>query len=431
MVPPSVSSAPSQTLPGARSALILLLLINLLNYIDRSVLAAVQPRISAELLSGDPDPNAKSGWLATAFLVTYMLAAPIFGLMADRMRRWLIVGLAVILWSLATGASGLAATFIMLLSTRIFVGIGEAGYGPSAPTLIADYYPLEKRGSVLAWFYMAIPVGSALGYALGGLIEPRLGWRAAFYAAVLPGIALGIVAIYQRDPPRGHQTAPRQRPRLADYLTLLRIPSYLLDTAGMTALTFAIGGISYHMPKYLEYRYHAAGMTPAVNVSTVFGGITALAGIIATLSGGWLGDRLRSRYAGSYFLVSGAAIVISAPLIVLMLYTPFPTCWGVIFLAVFFLFFNTGPANTILANVTKSAVRATAFAVNILVIHLLGDAVSPPLLGWIVDLSPGKDNWDPAFMIVAGMTAIAGLLWLLGIPHLQRDTLKAQNSQTP
>src|ERR1051325_3636201 len=150
-----------------RFALALLLAINLFNYIDRYVLAAVEPEIGHQFFSMKPDDPAtleKTGSLATAFLVSYMVTAPLFGWLADRMSRWLLVGISVLLWSLASGGSGLAFTFAMLLITRLFVGIGEAGYGPAAPTIIADLYPVERRGYVLSYFYMAIPVGSALGY---------------------------------------------------------------------------------------------------------------------------------------------------------------------------------------------------------------------------------------------------------------------------
>src|SRR5438552_12381292 len=128
---------------SARLAVALLLCINLFNYIDRYVLAAVEPDIGAEFFGmkrDDPATLAKTGSLATAFLVSYMITAPIFGWLADRVSRWLLVGLSVAVWSLATGASGLAATFSILLITRCFVGIGEGGYGPAAPTLIADLY---------------------------------------------------------------------------------------------------------------------------------------------------------------------------------------------------------------------------------------------------------------------------------------------------
>ena len=186
----------------------------------------------------------------------------------------------------------------------------------------------------------------------------------------------------------------------------------------MAAMTFAIGGISYWMPKYLVDRPGAGDLG---FVNTVFGGILALGGLLATLVGGWLGDRLKPRLPSSYFLVSGVAILIASPLILVMVHTPFPYAWGVIFLVVFFLFFNTGPSNTILANVTHPSVRATAFAVNIFVIHALGDAAAPPILG---KLGHGG-QWDKAFGLVAAVTALAGVLWLWGCRYLAADTAAA------
>jgi len=412
---------PKAPLPGARASLVLLLLINLFNYIDRYVLAAVEPKIRDEFFRPD-DPNAlaKMGSLATAFMVSYMVAAPIFGWLADRMSRWLLVGVGVILWSLASGASGLAPVFGVLLLTRLFVGIGEAGYGPAAPTIISDLYPVKRRGAVLSWFYMAIPVGSALGYVLGGIVADSFGWRWAFYVVVPPGILLGILCLMKRDPRIGtaaHRSSTRASMR--DYLALLKIRSYVLDCAGMTAMTFAIGGISFWMPHYVA-EYRQAGSLAHVN--TVFGGLTVVGGLTATLLGGLVGDALRARFPGSYFLVSGWGILIACPFVIAMLYTPFPWAWAMIFLSVFFLFFNTGPSNTILANVTRPGVRATAFALNIFLIHALGDAVSPPLLGKIVG---GQHRWNAAFFVVAAVMALAGVLWLYGSRYLHADTLAA------
>src|SRR5205823_10454936 len=148
----------------------------------------------------DVNAMTKTGLLAVAFFITYMVSAPILGLLADRISRWLIIGLAVTLWSLASGGSGLAATFAILFITRIFVGIGEGGYGPTAPTILADLFPIATRGRIMAIFCAAIPVGSALGYVLGGLVTSRLGWRWAFYLVTPPGLLLGLLCFWQRDP---------------------------------------------------------------------------------------------------------------------------------------------------------------------------------------------------------------------------------------
>src|SRR6266487_3510767 len=184
---------------GARSALFLLLAINLFNYIDRQILAALEPDIRETFFAAN-DSNAmtKTGFLGVAFFITYMVSAPILGLLADRISRWLIIGSAVILWSIASGGSGLAATFAILFGTRIFVGIGEGGYGPAAPSMLSDLFPIETRGRIMAIFCAAIPVGSALGYVIGGLVGTHLGWRWAFYLITPPGLLLGLLCFWQR-----------------------------------------------------------------------------------------------------------------------------------------------------------------------------------------------------------------------------------------
>jgi MFS family permease len=149
---------------GATRALLLLLAINLFNYLDRYILAAVEPLIAKEFFAeNDPTAMARTGSLATAFLVSYMVLAPACGALADRMSRWVIIAFGVGVWSLASGWSGLAGTFAALIVSRIFAGVGEAAYGPAAPTIISDLYPVEKRERMLSYFYIAIPVGSALG----------------------------------------------------------------------------------------------------------------------------------------------------------------------------------------------------------------------------------------------------------------------------
>jgi MFS family permease len=410
--------------PGARTALALLLAINLFNYVDRQVLAAVEPLIREHFGVS----QAKMGWLATAFLVSYMLCSPVFGWLGDRTSRWMLVAVGVMLWSVASGGTGLAPTFAILLITRCFVGVGEAAYGPVAPTILSDLFPVSIRGRILSWFYLAIPVGSALGYVAGGwiatrsvrwgLATPGEGWRWPFYAVVIPGVALGVWALFMRDPKRESALAPSHRPRAADYLALAKIPSYVLDCAGMTAMTFAIGGIGFWMPTYI-YEYRLNKTVDLGKINLIFGVITVIAGFAATMLGGMAGDALRKKHPGSYFLVSAAGLLTGFPLLLLVLFTPFPFAWIFVALAVFCLFFNTGPSNTILANVTPPHIRATAFAVNILIIHMFGDAVSPPVMGWIAD----HYNMDAAFAVVSVMFLIGGLLWLWGARYLERDTL--------
>ena len=413
--------AANKAVSGARSALFLLLAINLFNYIDRQVLAALEPDIRASFFAaGDMNAMWKTGLLGDAFFVTYMISAPILGLLADRISRWLIIGSAVILWSLASGGSGLAATFSILFATRIFVGIGEGGYGPAAPTILADRFPIETRGRIMSIFYSAIPVGSALGYVIGGVIGAHWGWRWAFYLVTPPGLLLGLLCFWQRDPRVAARHLEQESPRrsIRDYLRLFRTRSYLINCVAQTLMTFVTGGLGFWAAAYLRYR----NQSPEVGM-TIFGLITVVAGLVSTLLGGVIADKLRSRFAGSYFWVSGIGMLIACPFFIATLYTPFPAAWIPMFFAIFFLFVNTGPSNTALANVSLPAVRATAFAVNILVIHALGDVQAFWLLGYI----GGHTNMHVAFLFVSGVIFLSGLVWLMGVKYLPGDTAAVES----
>ncbi|HEX8371773.1 MAG TPA: MFS transporter [Chthoniobacterales bacterium] len=423
-----MTNSPAAILPGARKSLALLLAINLFCYLDRYILAAVIPDIKETFLAGEPDANSKAGLLTTAFLLSYMLTAPLFGWLADRYSRWMIIGFSVALWSLACGASGLATGFVMLLLTRVFLGVGEAGYGPAAPTIISDFYPVEKRGQVLAWFFMAIPVGSALGYAFGGLMSGWLGWRWAFYLVVPPGILLALLCFFMKEPRRESASSDAPKPGWEDYKKLLRIPSLVTNILAQAAMTFAIGGLSVWAPTYL---YEDRGV-PKDQASLIFGGILAGTGLVSTLLGGWLGDKLRPRYPGSYFLVSGCGMLLAFPATIIMLYVPMPYAWIFIALAMFFLFLNIGPSNTAIANVTPPSMRATAFAANILLIHLLGDVPSPYLMGlikdrgWLLGLVEGRQGtWADSFTAVSLVMLVAGVVWICSQKSLVRDTERA------
>jgi MFS transporter, Spinster family, sphingosine-1-phosphate transporter len=406
----------------ARLGLLLLLGINLFNYVDRQIIASVE----VDIRNTFGVSEFSMGVVASVFLVVYMATSPIFGYFADRGGRWKLVGISIILQSLASLGSGLAGTFAILILMRCLVGIGEACYGPVAPTLLSDLFSRDVRGKIMAWFYAAIPVGSALGYVIGGLMLKMTGdWRWGFYVITIPGMLLGIACFFLKDPPRGLSDGVTVvgKPTMAQYWALFRNKSFFYNCAGMTALTFAIGGIAFWMPTYLR---EERGIQPGP-ANMVFGAIAIVSGLSATLLGGWLGDKLRPRFPGSYFLVSAAGMLVGFPMFLLLLFTPFPYAWAVIFAACFCLFFNTGPSNTILANVTHPSIRASAFAANIFVIHALGDVLSPPLIGLIKQYSSFK--W--AFAMVSFTMFLGGIFWLLGAPHLEEDTraATAQNGE--
>ena len=403
--------------------LLLLFAINLLNYIDRYVLPGVLPLVEEAFPSVT---KTGLGMLAPAFLVVYMIASPLFGLLGDRMRRFTLVGIGVQLWSLATAAAGLARSFTQLFITRMFVGVGEASYVATAPTIISDLYPVTSRGKVLSFFYVAIPVGSALGYLIGGAVGVAWGWRSAFYLVGLPGLVVGLACYFMPEPVRGgtEEVEAAQLERylerkvgLADYLGLLRIRSFLINTLGMTAYTYAVGGISYWMPTYLNQE---RGL-PLEKATFMFGLVTVVAGIAGTLSGGWLGDRLARRWSGAYFLVSGAGMLLAFPAFYTGLVHPSPAVyWPAIAVAELLLFVNTGPSNTVLVNVTMPRIRTAAVAFNVLIIHALGDVLSPVIMGRIADSSSLGD----AFLSTTAVVLLSGVCWLCGVPFLGRDTAR-------
>jgi MFS transporter, Spinster family, sphingosine-1-phosphate transporter len=385
------------SLPYRRYALGLLLTVNLLNYIDRQVLYAVFPLVKSALALSD----TALGLLGSAFMVVYMVTAPLFGWLGDRRSRTALAAGGLTLWSLATMGAGVAGSYPQLFLARSLVGVGEASFGTVSPGLVADYFSRERRGRVLSWFYLAIPVGSALGYLLGGVIGHRYGWQAAFLLVGAPGLALVVLVARLRVP----LATPARAPRAGRYRELLANRSFVLNTLAMTAMTFALGGLAQWMPTFL-YRVHRLDVARA---NTLFGGITVVAGIFGTLAGGWLGDRLQQRRADGYLLVSAWGFLLALPLAAYALLAGSRTgCLGGIFGAELCLFLNTGPLNTVIVNVTRRQLRAMAFAANIFVIHALGDAISPTVIGLL------SDRWGlrPALLVTVAAVALAALFCL-------------------
>lgn len=362
------------------TALLLLTALNLLNYMDRSVLSAVQTQIQDEFHRS----NADMGLVTTAFFWVYMLAAPLMGPLADRFsRKWIVVSGGV-LWSLATLLTAVTHNYTTLLVRHSIVGIGEVSFGILAPTLIADLFPEAKRGRILGVFYLAIPVGTALGYLVGGPIGDAHGWRAPFYLAGAPGLLLALAISFLPEPPRGIQDSIPETAERKSFEGLLHNKAFWTATLGMAFMTFALGGIAVWMPTFLVrergYSVGAAG--------TMFGLILAFDGVVASLLGGWVGDKLLPRFKGAYYLVSAVTLALGVPTMVFALNSHGRPMQIAILIAGFLLLFNTSPLNAALINAVGPHIRATALAVNIFVIHLLGDASSPWIIGRLADRVP-------------------------------------------
>ncbi|HTG34391.1 MAG TPA: MFS transporter [Thermoanaerobaculia bacterium] len=397
----------------ARWGLFVLTFVNLFNYLDRFVVASLVESLKRPAPEGLSLSDSELGWLATGFILVYMLTSPIFGTIGDRGGRPRLIAAGVAVWSLATALGGFARGFVSLFIARSTVGVGEAAYGTVSPALLADYFPVEQRGRVFAVFSAAIPIGSAAGYVLGGAVDHWLGWRAAFFVAGVPGLLLAWLTSRLYDPPRGAQDgvvahaaghgAIGGQARAA-YAALLRNIPYVLIVLGYAAYTFALGALAFWTPAFLE-RERGLARTDA---TVQFGVIVVITGFLGTFIGGWLGDRLLPRLRESYLWVSGLATLAAVPFAWIAFTAHDRWAYTAAFvIAEILVFVSTGPVNSAIINVVEPDRRATAVALSILAIHLLGDVPSPPLIGFVSDHS----SLGRALLILPFAFALAGLIW--------------------
>ncbi len=376
--------------------------LNILNYVDRNILFAVQSEIQKEFVVS----KAEIGVLTSAFFFTYMFAAPLVGWMGDRFPRKNIVVFGIIIWSGFTLLTWFTHDYWQLLIRHAIVGIGEASYATIAPTLIADSFPLAKRGRMLSIFFLGLPVGSAVGYFAGGLIGYHWGWRMPFMIAGIPGFLLALLLWMLPEPPRG-QTEEIAPSNVRSTLSgLLRNVAFVIVSLGMALYTFAVGGMQVWIPTFLV---QLRGMN-LQTANIVFAIILGFNGVFATLLGGWLGDRWLKKYFGAYYSFSGIAMLVAVPFMVLAIYTKGKMMLPAIFVAVFLLLVGTGPSNAALVNSVGPQIRSTALAVNVFIIHLLGDAFSPAVIGRIADWKSLPVAFWTAFLAAA----ISGVIFLYG-----------------
>jgi MFS transporter, Spinster family, sphingosine-1-phosphate transporter len=385
------------------TALILLTALNLLNYIDRSVLFAVQPLVQSEFHL----TNTQVGYLTSAFLGFYMIAAPFTGPLADRYSRKMIIVLGAIFWSALTLLTAVTHTYWELLVRHTLVGVGEATFVTIAPTFVADLFPESKRGRIFGVFYLAIPVGTAAGYLLGGKLGPHFGWRFPFYIAAFPGFLLALSLLFIPEPPRGQFDSLQETPNRGTIRGLARNPAFWAVTLGMAAGTFSLGGVQVWMPTFLS---RVRGYT-LESANLMFGKIVVVDGILASLAGGWLGDRLLPRMKSSYYFVSAISMGLGVPVMIVGLFSRGRLMLPAITVAAFLLLLNTSPLNTALVNSVGAHIRATAIAVNIFIFHLLGDVPSPTLMGYVAD----RRSLQAAFILPVIAMAVSSAILFYGM----------------
>ncbi len=415
----------------ATRTLLILASLNLLDYLDRYLIASLGSLVKGEMGLSD----RAFGFLGTAFFLVYFLSSPVFGYLGDRFGRIRLMAGGAVLWSLATSLTYWVASYPMLVLARGLVGVGEASFGTLAPAYLADILPLSRRSRALGFFYLALPVGSALAYLVGGLVGGRWGWRPAFLLAGLPGLALaamvlrlpGVEGVGQGIPTDETPVppAPAPAPNALSHTSLWRgardlwrLPTLKRVTLGYGMITFTLGGLAFWMPRYLEA---AKGLEMAQANYLLFGAVT-VAGGLGTLAGGFLGDRLLSYTLNAPLLVGGLGVALSLPLAALAIFSPDPVFYVPALVgAIFLLFLNPGVLTAVVVSVAGPRRRAQAVALNIVVIHLVGDVPSPFLIGWVADIWGLK--WGVSLTL---LTLMAGaVLILMAMPHLSRDLAAA------
>jgi MFS transporter, Spinster family, sphingosine-1-phosphate transporter len=421
-----MASAPGNFVPSRAAywTLAALFGMNLLNFVDRYILAAVLKPMQADAPVGLGLNDAQAGSVQSVFYITYALISPVIGWLGDRVPRKYVLAASVGLWSLATFCSGLARSYPEMLLARAVLAVGEATYTALAATLIADLFPRQQRGWALTFFYLAVPLGAAVGYPLGGFVSAGFGWRTAFYVVGLPGLAVALAALALREPQRGAteaMTAEQLRRQQAMpfswqiYGSLVRNRSFFYNALAMAMFTFALGGLQVWAPKYF------AGL-PGLDLESAnfyLGIVLVVSGIVGTSLGGWLAERLARRWQGAYFWLSGLTLLGSVPFILIALGASHPAViFPALLVGLILAFMNIGPSNTIIANVAPPKIRAGAVAINLFVTRVLGDIPSPTLMGLVSD-STGHLFWGVALAIPALIAA--GVFFCLGGPHLQDD----------
>jgi predicted MFS family arabinose efflux permease len=405
--------------PGrARYALGVLFAINLFNYIDRQVISGVLPLVQQDLQLSD----TALGWLASAFMVLYLLGSIPLGVLGDRVARNRLIAVGVGMWSTATFLSGLARSYGQLFVTRALVGIGEASYGPTATAMVSDLFPRERRGLVNGLFNAAIPLGGAIGVIAGGLVGSRYGWRAAFLLVGVPSLALTVLAWRLGDPPRGGQdrlpTDTTDGPRggfFESVLGLFRTPTYVMVCVVGMLVAFAVGAFNHWLPLYL----HRVKRFSVPEASFWFGVLSAAGGFIGVVAGGLVGDLLSRRTPAGHLLTIAAGFLLAAPAgVVMMLAEDRAVFLPALFFAVTFLVLYIGSVNAVIHNVVHPTLRATAVAIFVFIVNLGGAALSPAVVGLVSDR---RQSLQTAMLMLPILVFFAGLIALAAATVVAAD----------
>lgn len=402
--------------------LVMLTLVYVFNFIDRQLLVILQESIKEDLKLSDTQLGMLSGFTFAIFYVT--MGIPIARL-ADKGNRRNIVAVSLGLWSIMTGLSGLAMSFIHLLLARIGVGVGEAGGSPPAHAMISDYFPPGKRATALSVYSTGIYFGMLVGFLMGGYLNQELGWRTAFYVLGVPGVLFSILFYaFVKEPRRGATDASTSTTREQSLLDVVRllyaIPTFRYLAAATALHCFCIYGLLNWTPSFLS-RLH--GMTKA-EIGVSLGLILGITGALGTFFGGYMTDRFgkadRSNYMRlpAYFILSSIPFVIGALFLKDTAAVLF--CFGV---SNFLYGSYLGPSINVAHMLVSPSLRALTSAILFFVLNLVGLGFGPLLVGIMSDvLSPtlGVEGLRYAMSGVVVVSAVSVMLFLKGAKRFRR-----------
>ncbi len=375
----------TRRIAGATTALVLLTALNFVNYIDRYILPGVQEQVKGEFRITDQQIGSLTLW----FMLAYMFTSPITGWLGDRFPRKPMIVLAALFWSGINFFTATVHSYDSLNIRHAALGVGEASFGIFAPALLADFYPDDQRNRVLTIFNIAIPVGAALGYLVGGTVGEHFGWRMSFIVSAVPGVIIALlIAFFMKEPARGASTRgtshhDKARLEKGTVLALLRNKAYLCSILGYAAVTFSLGGISWWMPSFLQ---RVSGRSQS-SAAFLMGAITVVTGLGGTVLGGFIAQRWSRRTSKALYLVPAIGSILAVPPALLCFFGPPSLTLPGLAIAIFLIFLGTGPVNAATVNAVRPEIRATALAGQLFIIHALGDAISPRIIGAVSDRS--------------------------------------------
>ncbi|HMO73908.1 MAG TPA: MFS transporter [Sphingopyxis sp.] len=399
-----------------RVALGLLLTVYCFNFIDRTIISVLQEPLKQELGLSDTQLGLVSG---TAFALFYSVLGVPIARLAERVDRPRIIAAALAIWSLMTMVCGLATSFIQLFLYRVGVGIGEAGGTPPAHALLSDLFPPERRATAISIYSLGVPLGILFGAVAGGALGEALGWRATFMLVGAPGLILALVVLLVIRDPRtagATRTAPPAPPSPGRTLTHLAARrAFVHLTIGITvASTAGYGILAFTAPFFMrqfEMGLAAAGYTTGL--------ISGLAAGVGTLLGGLAVDRAMRRDTRFGAWIPATGLALAAPLsIVAYLQEEQTVAIALLLASGIAQFLYLGPTYALVQSLAKPTMRATASALVLLTVNLVGLGMGPPLTGWLSDhFAAAADNADNAAYGLRIALVLTASLFVWGALH--------------